>query len=111
MYIDDLAAQSGASMFLQAYSPPFGTFISTPFQSWTYDKTDNRTDFSQVDYVITERTDLVDNTDEWRIAEGIRAFNGRLGVVERLQGKRDVPLIGERVALWILERREVRSGR
>ncbi|KAG9039906.1 dolichyl-P-Man:Man(7)GlcNAc(2)-PP-dolichol alpha-1,6-mannosyltransferase [Tulasnella sp. JGI-2019a] len=53
VYMDDFSAQSGASLFLQAYAPPY-TFLKAPSQSWTYDKTAHQTDFSNFTFVLTE---------------------------------------------------------
>ncbi|KAH9928344.1 Alg9-like mannosyltransferase family-domain-containing protein [Fomitopsis serialis] len=45
VHISNLAAQTGASLFLHAYAPPFLTSINLapPTQHWVYDKTENLT--------------------------------------------------------------------
>lgn len=44
MHISNLAAQTGASLFLHTHAPPFLSEFTTPLnRDWVYDKTENLT--------------------------------------------------------------------
>ena len=83
IYIDDLAAQSGASLFLQAYSPPYGPYLAKPAQDWSYDKTANRTDLSTFDFAIVEPKEM---PSEWGVVGTVQAFSGRFMPIEWVRG-------------------------
>lgn len=124
VYIDNLAAQSGASLFLQEHSEPYSPLSGGSGLNWTYDKTENRTDFADFTFVLAEPqrgSDLV-NTDKltagmkqpWRVMEVIRAFNGfpvrrllsRLKKTTGSQkkgGAEEWQIVEMRDALWILQ--------
>ncbi|KIO25047.1 glycosyltransferase family 22 protein [Tulasnella calospora MUT 4182] len=122
VYIDNLAAQSGASLFVQEHSEPYSVFTGGSGLNWIYDKTENRTDFTDFNFVMAEpqrRSSLLaadkpfaGSNQRWSAVEVVQAFDGF--PVRRLvnwfksggwRRKESVPgweMVDLRDALWIL---------
>ncbi|KZS92539.1 hypothetical protein SISNIDRAFT_455762 [Sistotremastrum niveocremeum HHB9708] len=55
IHIDNLAAQTGASLFLHINAPPsLSPFLPSPASPWIYDKTENATNFSSFTHILHE---------------------------------------------------------
>jgi alpha-1,6-mannosyltransferase len=128
VHISNLAAQTGASLFLQIHSPPYTDVLATPPSShWTYNKTESLspsflTSSPQITHLIVES-----NADmqffiknEWVLVDSVQGFDGWMkptreavkkawrGVVsgEKEHGIWDlVPRMETRKKLWIMERK------
>jgi hypothetical protein len=76
LHIGNLAAQSGASLFLQEHSSPFLSFegksIARP-GNWTYDKTEHLLDLHPYSHAIVESLEVV---PDWKIETVVDAFSG-----------------------------------
>ncbi|TFY59156.1 hypothetical protein EVG20_g7892 [Dentipellis fragilis] len=114
VHIANLAAQTGASLFLQTHAPPYPAFIdASSANNWTYDKTE---DLSARDlaampgltHAITEEPlgrgwtviDVVKGFKRWALEKDVKGLveregiEGLLGVLKMVEGEK----------LWILER-------
>ncbi|KAA1476212.1 alpha-1,6-mannosyltransferase subunit [Dentipellis sp. KUC8613] len=114
VHISNLAAQTGASLFLQTHAPPYPAFIdASSANNWTYDKTE---DLSARDlaampgltHAITEAplgrgwtvVDVVKGFERWALQRDVKGLveregiEGLLGVLKMVEGEK----------LWILER-------
>ncbi|KIK79362.1 glycosyltransferase family 22 protein [Paxillus rubicundulus Ve08.2h10] len=121
LHISNLAAQTGASLFLHEYAPP--TFLvsnpSSVHASWTYNKTESLTPStiasSSFTHLIAESPEVADG--EWKVVQSILGFKQwklNMDVLNKLKtGKVWEVSFGEcaRVLememteqLWILER-------
>lgn len=94
VHISNLAAQTGASLFLQTHSAPYYTFLPAPSSglNWTYNKTENLTAYSpsRFTHLIAEATepipwgwkkvDCIEGFDGWSLNPGI--FLGPKGGVD-----------------------------
>ena len=141
VHISNLAAQTGASLFLQINSSPYPptSLVSAPSNlkaplEWTYDKTENRTDFTGFSYVISERREGWDE-GMWEEVVGVEAFSGiRFGlggdghrgqgpfggdtdnsIIRRTSGRwrmleKRVPRVVVEERLWIFRRRTSGAG-
>ncbi|TDL25529.1 alpha-1,6-mannosyltransferase subunit [Rickenella mellea] len=83
VHIGNYAAQTGASLFLQANSPPFFTpYLQRPLHNdWVYNKTENLTPLDIVNsphftHAITEDATAFEGADEWKVREEVWAFDG-----------------------------------
>ena len=125
VHIANLAAQTGASLFLHANSLPHHPAIATSVTPmWVYNKTEGL-HIDQLMASTSPFTHLIVETlpnelpPQWRVVEAIRIFNGFKGyvdirsVVQAVRGLDHVALVGHlrhlaklptRDALWILER-------
>ncbi|KAG8932294.1 dolichyl-P-Man:Man(7)GlcNAc(2)-PP-dolichol alpha-1,6-mannosyltransferase [Tulasnella sp. 418] len=99
IYIDNLAAQTGASMFLQENSPPFGD-LEPGSKSWTYVKTENLKNFEGFSHVISEDRHSP-GLQEWVVVKGIDAFGGGMGLGDITKGR--MPSVKLETKLWIME--------
>ncbi|KAG9048903.1 dolichyl-P-Man:Man(7)GlcNAc(2)-PP-dolichol alpha-1,6-mannosyltransferase [Tulasnella sp. UAMH 9824] len=122
VYIDNLAAQSGASLFLQEYSEPYSSFTAGSDLNWIYDKAENRTDFTDFDFVLAEpqrRSDLLaaekpsaGGNQPWSVIEVVQAFDGfpvrrivnwlRSGGWRKKESLSGWEIVELRDALWVL---------
>lgn len=95
LHICNLAAQTGASLFLHEHTSPYishlGALANTTTLGWKYDKTEGSIDMGQFSHAIVEDFTVVDG---WRIDNAIEAFSGISG-----QGLRYSP------SLWIVSNR------
>ena len=113
VHIDNYAAQTGASLFLQECAPPTNFLVSRhgPL-SVLYNKTENLVtvqDLERFDWVITEHPDMFiprDGGSVWKvqaIVDGFRGFElaslGRQGVWTKIK----IPRFIREPKLWILE--------
>lgn len=130
VHISNLAAQTGASLFLQTHTPPYPTFLpslhpAVTDATWTYSKTENLTLSSltadrRMTHLIAESPEakaakgwkvarVVDGFKGWKLDKDLirdlksgRALDGGVErLLERLAG---VLRMEEAEALWILER-------
>ncbi|TCD62400.1 dolichyl-P-Man:Man(7)GlcNAc(2)-PP-dolichol alpha-1,6-mannosyltransferase [Steccherinum ochraceum] len=95
VHLSNLAAQTGASLFLQTHTPPYilSTDTSQRHHDWTYDKTENLTSVSltaspEITHLIAECPDYLDAKNklcdvwrewpegQWRFVETVKAFSG-----------------------------------
>lgn len=127
VHISNLAAQTGASLFLHEHAPPFLSLSSEPHlsqSSWTYNKTEALTpsmiSSSAFTHLIAESPEMAG--EEWTIVEAIPAF-GRWklnpAVLSKLKtGKMwEIPFdqwtrvleMEMSDQLWILERRWIQE--
>ncbi|KAG7451384.1 alpha-1,6-mannosyltransferase subunit [Guyanagaster necrorhizus] len=114
VHISNLAAQTGASLFLQEHSPPYLTPVKD--RSWTYDKTENLTlqdlNASQsITHLIMEVTETT--PEQWTVVEEVQGFNrwrvdhGILsGRKELLRYPWDIVIMSKTTMLWIMERND-----
>ncbi|KAI5119638.1 hypothetical protein M0805_009000 [Coniferiporia weirii] len=81
VHIDNLAAQTGASLFLQVYSPPYLPSLTIPPRSdWVYNKTEHLspkdlTVAKHFTHAITEHADDFPQA-KWHITECVKGFDG-----------------------------------
>lgn len=111
VHIDNYAAQTGASLFLQVHTPPHLAFLRPLAQDgWVYNKTENLsardvTSARHFTHVITEAQVAYADLG-WQAVEGVEAFDG-IRIRSGAKGGAAVfPL--EYVyheKLWIMERR------
>ncbi|TFY52954.1 hypothetical protein EVJ58_g9722 [Rhodofomes roseus] len=89
VHISNLAAQTGASLFLHTHAPPFlpGLNVSPPNQNWVYDKTEHLTPqmlsgSKEVTHVIAESDGTGSSlptgfsSSYWRPVRSIEGFDG-----------------------------------
>ena len=122
VHISNLAAQTGASLFLQSHAPPYLPYLPAPpahVANWTYDKTeglslDALAAAREVTHVIAEAADA-HAARGWTPVAGVSGFDGwtlnldavRAGgktLVERLQGVTGVLEMRRSEQLVILRR-------
>lgn len=128
LHISNLAAQTGASLFLHLNAPPYLPYFrrtSTPDHfPWTYNKTESLTpkalssSTSRVTHLISEVSPADDRALDamWRTVGVVRGFDRwavdwealkgrgkgeRMGLMERVVGALDMV---ESEELWVLER-------
>ncbi|KAI0267847.1 Alg9-like mannosyltransferase family-domain-containing protein [Gloeopeniophorella convolvens] len=121
VHIANLAAQSGASLFLQTHAPPFrgalGVRPLTPGAPWVYNKTENLTPAdiaydTSFTHVIAESEDALPH-GKWQAVEavhGYKRWNVRKDVLklvreEGFQGLSGVLEMETEGKLWVFERR------
>lgn len=132
VHLSNLAAQSGASLFLQVHSPPYTTWLNPSIPSsshWIYNKTESLgpaelTAPHHFTHLISEsETDVraLTASGEWRSVDAVDAFNGwTMGPAIRTQldklrgrgkageGPVDIwdvlPRMRRENQLWVLER-------
>ena len=76
VHVSNLAAQTGASLFLQTYSAPYYSSLPTPSGlNWVYNKTENLTGYSQSQFthLIAEATNPVPRG--WKKVDCIEGFD------------------------------------
>ena len=77
VHVSNLAAQTGASLFLQTHSTPYYSSLPTPSSglNWMYNKTENLTSFSQsrFTHLIAEATNPVPRG--WKKVDCIEGFD------------------------------------
>lgn len=117
VHISNLAAQTGASLFLQLNAPPYH-IIQGPRESWSYNKTENLT-FQQLTasstftHLISEVKPNTRVLTEWKVMDIVQGFErwaidwellkGRFGG-DLLRRVWDVVRMVQGDKLWILER-------
>ncbi|KAG6880792.1 hypothetical protein C0993_004332 [Termitomyces sp. T159_Od127] len=91
VHISNLAAQTGASLFLQSNAPPFPDYLRIPtvnssnvhtFPSppWIYDKTEHLTiptltSTKSITHIITEERPDEEVERHWEVVAGVAAFD------------------------------------
>jgi len=116
-----LAAQTGASLFLQVHSPPYTDPLASPSSHWTYNKTESiplaaLTSSPQITHLIVESDADVQycvKSGEWELVDNVWGFEGwRLPTREVVRGDGKgtevwdlMPRMEKREKLWIMERR------
>lgn len=123
VHISNLAAQTGASLFLHSHAPPFYPVLNgTHHTSWVYDKTENLsfdtlTSSREITHLIAETTSvtssaasawapvaIVDGFDGWKLNWDVKgALRG--GLFEGLKGLMHAVEMVRSGKLIILERR------
>ncbi|KAL5486268.1 ECM39 [Sanghuangporus weigelae] len=87
VHISNLAAQTGASLFLQTHSPPYPSFLpslESTQNNWIYNKTENLTPSDitssrHFTHAIVEASDLDSNAfplASWEVVKCVSAFDG-----------------------------------
>jgi alpha-1,6-mannosyltransferase len=129
VHISNLAAQTGASLFLHTHSPPYTDIIPSPSSShWIYNKTESLlhstlASASQITHLIVESDAdqrFYMNSGKWELVDSILAFDGwkiPTGDTIRKIGKGMdemdfwllVPSMEKKEKLWIMQR-TVRQG-
>lgn len=73
IHMANLAAQSGASLFLQEHAPPYLSTSMVPQDRgrWTYDKTENLNSLQEYTHAIVEDLAMVDG---WKVNSTILSF-------------------------------------
>ena len=124
VHISNLAAQSGASLFLHTHAPPYRERLgvlppaaSAAYHPWIYNKTENLTqaDFSNSSaftHVIAESMDVLSD-GRWEIVDAVDGFSGwkvqrdLLGLVRKrgLWGFWSLVEMKKAKKLWIFEKR------
>ncbi|CCM00069.1 uncharacterized protein FIBRA_02096 [Fibroporia radiculosa] len=93
VHISNLAAQTGASLFLHTHAPPFLPELASPTKHWTYNKTENLSPrvlkgTREVTHIVAESTsassftkskrwdqvDTIDSFDRWVVNPAIRSI-------------------------------------
>jgi alpha-1,6-mannosyltransferase len=127
VHISNLAAQTGASLFLQIHAPPYPPISLFPSPSpslspgkWTYNKTESISLHSlassaSITHLISESKSFPKMEKAWRVAEGgsVEGFERWVvdwdlikgGKGEVLSRVREVLKMMKEVKLWILERK------
>ena len=124
VHISNLAAQTGASLFLQSHAPPYLPYLPAPpahVANWTYDKTENLslkdlTAAREVTHVIAEADSpaaqatgwtpvaIVDGFDGWRLnLEDVKGGHGK-GVMDRLTALLNILEMRRSAKLAIMKR-------
>jgi len=119
VHISNLAAQSGASLFLQTHSAPYHRSLPIPSSglNWTYDKTGNLTTHSpsRFTHLIAEaseptpwgwkKVDCIEGFDRWSLNPGALKRNmGRVDFGTLLRVSRQILTRKMSDKLCILER-------
>ncbi|OBZ66289.1 putative Dol-P-Man:Man(7)GlcNAc(2)-PP-Dol alpha-1,6-mannosyltransferase [Grifola frondosa] len=121
VHISNLAAQTGASLFLHTHAPPYLPGLPMPqARNWTYDKTEHLspkalTADPMITHVIAESASAfparqwavvgaVDGFDGWRLNRDV-ASGFKMGLMEGLKGVGRVLEMVRSEKLFILERK------
>jgi alpha-1,6-mannosyltransferase len=117
VHISNLAAQTGASLFLQPHAPPHRSFFnsSAGAMDWTYNKTESLsplflTAARDITHLIAEEPCLsLRSSEEWKYVKSVSGFGGwkwDLTVIKKLAWWRlgDVLRMLKQDRLCILER-------
>ncbi|KAG8762839.1 dolichyl-P-Man:Man(7)GlcNAc(2)-PP-dolichol alpha-1,6-mannosyltransferase [Ceratobasidium sp. 423] len=72
VWIDNLAAQTGASLFTQAHSPPYFNGSSAS-SGWTYSKDPNPASYDEFTYLVVEDPSAHPR-DKWDVVGSVDAF-------------------------------------
>ncbi|QRW03751.1 glycosyltransferase family 22 protein [Ceratobasidium sp. AG-Ba] len=99
VHIDNLAAQTGASLFTQEHSPPVWTHQQDNTR-WTYTKDPSPTSFSSYTYLVTEHTNIPDG--EWDIV-------GSVDALDRVDIRRGLRALVTKPTLFILRNRHTKN--
>jgi hypothetical protein len=97
VHISNLAAQTGASLFLQTHSAPYHPSLPSPSSglNWTYNKTENLTTYSpsRFTHLIIEASEPVPRG--WKKVECVEGFDG-LSLMPSVffSPKKDVDTVG-----------------
>ncbi|KAJ1307295.1 hypothetical protein OPQ81_001405 [Rhizoctonia solani] len=73
VWIDNLAAQTGASLFTQAHSPPYFNLSSTSSNPWVYSKDPNLVSYDDFTYLVVEDYSA-HPVDKWDVVGSVDAF-------------------------------------
>ncbi|KAH7342008.1 Alg9-like mannosyltransferase family-domain-containing protein [Rhizoctonia solani] len=73
VWIDNLAAQTGASLFTQAHSPPYFNISSVP-NPWTYSKDPNPASYDEFTYLVVEDPNA-HPIKKWDVIGSVEAFD------------------------------------
>jgi alpha-1,6-mannosyltransferase len=116
VHISNLAAQTGASLFLQEHSPPYHHLFPPPpstRQSWIYNKTEglspqDLTASLDITHLLAESLDGLEK--DWKVIETMHGFaRWRLNLgamkMKGLGGVWDVLGMEKEDKIWILERK------
>ena len=82
VHLSNLAAQTGASLFLQSHSPPFIPSIPAPATGdWVYNKTEglsphDLTTSTSLTYLIAESSAEFVGTGRWKLVGSVQGFSG-----------------------------------
>lgn len=82
VHISNLAAQTGASLFLQSHSPPYiPSMAATATNDWVYNKTENLsprdlTASMPLTHLITESSVEFIRSGRWKLVDSVRGFSG-----------------------------------
>jgi alpha-1,6-mannosyltransferase len=113
VHISNLAAQTGASLFLHEHAPPY--LVPPHTRNWTYDKTESlpplafSSPHSNITHFIAESKDL--HGKGWEVVEGVEGFVrwrldlDAIGSKTGVEGVLEVVRMEREERLWILERR------
>ena len=122
VHVSNLAAQTGASLFLQTHSAPYHPSLPYPTLglNWTYNKTENLTRYSpsQFTHLIAEasepvprgwkKVECVEGLDSWSLMPGVlsdlKENTGTVGLGTLLRASEKVLAIEMSNKLCILER-------
>lgn len=101
VHIDNLAAQTGASLFTQEHSPPYFFLHEEPLgnsTSWTYSKDPAPESFDSFTYLITEHPESYNQT-KWDVIDNIKAL-------ERVDIRRGLNALVMKPTLFILKNKD-----
>ncbi|KAG9126543.1 dolichyl-P-Man:Man(7)GlcNAc(2)-PP-dolichol alpha-1,6-mannosyltransferase [Ceratobasidium sp. 392] len=96
VHIDNLAAQTGASLFTQEHSPPFWTQHQDQSTQWTYSKDPSPSTFKSYTYLVREDPTVPDG--EWDII-------GNVDALDRVDPRRGLNALVTKPTLYILRNR------
>ncbi|KAG2053372.1 hypothetical protein BDR06DRAFT_982841 [Suillus hirtellus] len=73
VHISNLAAQTGASLFLHSHSPPYIPSMTAATNDWVYNKTEN---LSPRDLTTSiPLTHLISETGRWKLVDSVQGFS------------------------------------
>ncbi|KAG0708123.1 glycosyltransferase family 22 protein [Suillus ampliporus] len=81
VHVSNLAAQTGASLFLQSHSPPYVPSMPAPATGdWVYNKTEglsprDLTTSTSLTHLITESSTEFVRTGRWKLVESVQGFS------------------------------------
>ncbi|EPQ52524.1 hypothetical protein GLOTRDRAFT_79634 [Gloeophyllum trabeum ATCC 11539] len=116
VHISNLAAQTGASLFLHERAPPYPPYLVPPNAlHWTYNRTESLdaralTNAAQITHLIAESLDDFDMKRKWSLVDTVSSFDGwrlNLGVLKKGGSIKDLLTVLQMVQtekLYILER-------
>ncbi|KAG8726680.1 dolichyl-P-Man:Man(7)GlcNAc(2)-PP-dolichol alpha-1,6-mannosyltransferase [Ceratobasidium sp. 428] len=99
VHIDNLAAQTGASLFTQEHAPPFWTRTQRQEQEqqrWTYSKDPSPTSFKSYTYLVREHPTALDG--EWDVI-------GTVDALDRVDPRKGLRALVTKPTLFVLRNR------
>lgn len=97
VHIDNLAAQTGASLFTQEHASPH--FFAHPNSTWTYSKDPAPESFDSFTFLVTEHPEI-HSTKKWEVVDTVEAL-------ERIDPRRGWNALITKPSLFILQNKDL----